>query len=153
MIQGKRSLPHIFSPPAPSSETKFRGGVFQLPTTGNQQLDDAMRQLSDYVTQNQQTSQTVADRHAATLRDLQENGPKNMQSELSTKGSAPLNIQGLIGVPAVLARVPVANSGASANLTALQHSGSDPGPTSNAVVKYKKFQDVDGTQYFIPLFQ
>lgn len=153
MIQGKRSLPHIFSPPAPSSETKFRGGVFQLPTTGNQQLDDAIRQLSDYVTQNQQTSQTVADKHAATLKDLQENGPKNMQSELSTKGSAPLNIQGLIGVPAMLAKVPVTNTGANGNLVMPQHSGSDPGPTSNTVAKVKQIQDIDGTIYFIPLLK
>lgn len=129
------------------------GDVLQLPSTGDSHIDQALRQMADFMIQTHRQTQEAIQQHADSIASLQNTSPTLLQKELSTKGSAPLNINGLLGVPSVLSAVPVNNTGVSANITALQHSGSDPGPASNAVAKYKQFQDVDGTQYFIPLLQ
>ena len=123
------------------------------PSTGNPDLDQWAYQASQHMNSTKRQLDSVTTQHASAIRDAQNNAPRILQKELSTKGGSPLNISNLLGVPAVLAKVPVNNTGSASGLQGNAHNSGDPGPASNTVAKYKQFTDVDGTVFYIPLFQ
>lgn len=135
--------------PVKPSPASSGADVLTLPTTGNSNLDQILRQLADHANATRRELQRVADQHAHALYDSQQQAPKILQDELSTKGSAPLNIHGLLGTPSVLQQKVGSNSGAALNLQGNVQVAGDLGPASGQVFNWIPLPD--GT--FIPKFK